>query len=80
MRNHATSDHHREHNYKVMSDDIIRFADNKGFNKFTILGHSMGARVAMTVAARYPDRIDGSISVDAAPVNESGNDAFGSFA
>lgn len=34
----------------------------------------------MTVACRHPDRIDGCISIDAAPVNESGNEAFGSFA
>lgn len=27
MRNHAASDHHSNHNYEVMSDDIIRFAD-----------------------------------------------------
>ena len=27
MRNHASSDHHAEHNYKLMSEDIIRFAD-----------------------------------------------------
>jgi hypothetical protein len=27
MRNHATSDHHDEHNYAAMSDDVIRFAD-----------------------------------------------------
>ena len=27
MRNHSTSDHHQEHNYQVMSDDVIRFAD-----------------------------------------------------
>ena len=27
QRNHATSDHHAEHNYQVLSDDIIRFAD-----------------------------------------------------
>ena len=27
MRNHAQSDHHPTHNYEVMSDDIIRFAD-----------------------------------------------------
>lgn len=27
MRNHATSDHHDEHSYELMSDDIVRFAD-----------------------------------------------------
>lgn len=27
MRNHAASDHHSTHNYNVMSDDVLRFAD-----------------------------------------------------
>ena len=80
MRNHATSDHHPAHNNQVLSDDIIRFADQQKIDKFTVLGHSMGARTAMTVACRYPDRVDGMISIDAAPVNEAGNEAFGSFA
>ena len=60
-----------------MSEDIIRFADQNAIEKFTVLGHSMGARTAMTLMGRYPDRIDGAISVDAAPVNESGNPSFG---
>lgn len=77
MRNHATSDHHSEHNYEVMSDDIIRFADQNNMDKFTVLGHSMGARATMTLMCRYPDRLDGAISVDAAPVNERGNPTFG---
>jgi esterase len=69
MRNHATSDHHQDHNYKVMSDDIMRFADQNGFDQFTVLGHSMGGRVAMTLACRFPDRLDAAISIDAAPVD-----------
>lgn len=80
MRNHSTSDHHSEHNYEVMSDDIIRFADQQNLDKFTVMGHSMGARTAMTTACRFPDRIDGVISVDAAPKNEQDLHAFGSFA
>ena len=80
MRNHATSDHHREHNYTVLSDDIIRFADQQGIDKFTAMGHSMGARTAMTLACRFPERVEGVISVDAAPVNETSRYAFGSFA
>lgn len=44
------------------------------------MGHSMGGRTAMTLAARYPERVDGCISVDAAPVNETENYKFGSFA
>lgn len=62
-----------------MSDDIIRFADKHNLEKFSLLGHSMGARTAMTLACRYPDRVDLAISVDAAPVNEQGNEIFRSF-
>lgn len=78
-RNHMSSDHHDEMNYKVLSDDVIRFADKHNINKFTILGHSLGGRTAMTLACRYPDRVDGCISVDAAPINESSNESFGEF-
>ena len=69
QRNHCSSDHHPDMNYEVLSDDIIRFADNLFLEKFTVLGHSMGGKTAMTVACRYPDRVDGVISVDSAPVS-----------
>ena len=71
LRNHNESDFHPEMNYNVLSDDIIRFADKEGLEKFTLLGHGLGGRTAMTVACRYPERVDGLISLDAAPVNGS---------
>ena len=76
LRNHATSGHHPEHNYDVISEDVIRFADQHGLKKFTILGHSMGGRTAMVTACKYPDRVDGCISIDSAPVDESGPSAL----
>lgn len=79
LRNHAESNHHSEMNYTVLSDDIIRFADEQQLEKFTILGHSLGGRTSMAVACRFPDRIDGVISIDSAPINESGNKAFSTF-
>jgi esterase len=79
MRNHARSDHHAEHNYSVMADDIIRFADQQNLDKFTLLGHSMGGRTSLNAVARYPDRVEAAISVDAAPVDESYRHRFGSF-
>ena len=33
----------------------------------------------MTTACRFPDRVDGVISVDSAPVDESGRPAFFAF-
>ena len=62
-----------------MSEDIIRFADKERINNFTLLGHSMGARTAMTLYTMFSERIDGVISIDAAPVNEVDNLGFGSF-
>ena len=50
-----------------MSNDIIRFADQQGFKTFTLMGHSMGGRCVMTTACLNPERVDGVISVDAAP-------------
>ena len=58
-------------NYEVLSDDVIRFADQNNLEKFTILGHSMGGKTAMTVACRFPDRVDGVISLDSAPIDVS---------
>ena len=69
-----------EHNYNVLSDDVIRFADQQKLDRFTVMGHSMGGRTAMTLACRFPDRVDGCISVDAAPQNEQDLYKFGSFA
>lgn len=57
-------------NYIVMSDDIIRFADKMKLEKFTIMGHSLGGRTAMTTACRFPERVDGVISIDSAPKDE----------
>ena len=79
LRNHAASDHHSEMDYQVICDDLLRFADKQGLQKFDVLGHSLGGRTAMTMACKHPDRVDGVISVDSAPIDESGNNMFGSF-
>ena len=79
MRNHAHSDHHKEHTYALLADDVIRFADQQQIDRFDVLGHSMGGRTACEMVARYPDRVDGCISIDAAPVDETNNPHFGSF-
>ena len=72
MRNGLFSDGHNENSYEIFADDIIRFADKQGLDKFDVLGHSMGGRTSQTIACKYPDRIDGCISLDAAPVKIGG--------
>ena len=70
MRNHYESDWHNEMNYRALSEDVIRFADERCIDTYTIMGHSLGGRSAMYVARRYPDRVDSLIVIDTAPVNE----------
>ena len=43
------------------------------------MGHSLGGKTAMTLACRYPERVESVISVDAAPNDDSGNDLYSSF-
>jgi len=52
-----------------MAEDVIRYADTKNVNKFSILGHSTGGKIAMILAMLYPKRINGIIVIDAPPKN-----------
>ncbi len=54
-------------NYKAMVDDVIAWMDEQGIGRGTILGHSMGGKVAMLLACRHPERVERLIVVDIAP-------------
>lgn len=64
LRNHGKSPHSPIHNYSVMADDIAEFMDNEGILSCALIGHSMGGKVAMEFAGRYPDRVDKLIVAD----------------
>jgi esterase len=53
--------------YRELADDVMRYADEHRLERFTLLGHSMGAKTAMAIATLYPKRMDGVIVVDAPP-------------
>lgn len=72
LRNHGTSFHAEPFTYKTMTDDLNFLIDNlpESIPKdegFIILGHSMGAKVAMIHALRHPDQVKGVVSVDNIP-------------
>ncbi|KAJ5115286.1 hypothetical protein NUU61_001045 [Penicillium alfredii] len=69
LRNHGQSFHAPEHNYSVMAEDVQEFIQQQKLEKCVLVGHSMGAKAAMTVALRSPERVSALIPVDNAPVN-----------
>lgn len=67
MRNHGHSPHHQDVSLSAMSQDVLHYLECKGLEKVHLLGHSMGARVAMFLAMNCPHRVDKLIVVDMAP-------------
>lgn len=67
LRNHGHSPHVGVMNYAVMAQDVREFCEEQGLHAPDVLGHSMGGKVAMALAARYPDAIEKLLVVDIAP-------------
>ena len=71
LRNHGKSGHAKEMNYTVMSEDVIGYMNNNNITQANVIGHSMGGKVAMTLALNFKDRIKKIIVADISPVSYS---------
>ncbi len=67
LRNHGQSPHSAEMSYETMVADVLGWLDAHGLAKVTLLGHSLGGKVAMALACRHPDRVEHLAVVDIAP-------------
>lgn len=67
MRNHGQSPHAIEHTYEAMAGDLYDFVEQQNFNRAIFLGHSMGGKVCMFFANRYPQKVSKLIVADIAP-------------
>ena len=67
LRNHGKSPHSETFDYASMADDIVALMDAEGMSSANLLGHSMGGKVAMNLASRFPERVTKLIVVDIAP-------------
>ena len=67
QRNHGRSPHSDEFSYSVLVQDLLDFANEHKLSQFFLLGHSMGGKVAMQFACKYPERLLGLVVVDIAP-------------
>jgi len=64
LRNHGKSPRDEEHNYRVMAEDISEFLDRNFLFEAHVLGHSMGAKVAMYLALEYSGKVKSLIAAD----------------
>lgn len=68
LRNHGESFHADEMNYSVMADDVLHLTQSLAIDRCHVLGHSMGGKVAMTLAAKNPALLERLVVADIAPV------------
>jgi len=59
-----------------MSDDIIRFMDEKKITLATIGGHGYGAKVAAATAINNLDRFTGVIQLEGGPLDHKYHEAW----
>jgi esterase len=67
LRNHGQSPHSEVFNYDAMADDLAHLLAKQNITKPLLIGHSMGGKVLMNFANRYPSIAQALIIVDIAP-------------
>ncbi|OMP96751.1 esterase [Raoultella terrigena] len=69
MRNHGLSPRDPQMTYAAMAQDLLDTLDDLQLEKATFIGHSMGGKAVMALSALAPERIDGLVAIDIAPVD-----------
>jgi len=69
QRGHGDSDPAPDDDYRVapMADDVAAFAGSLRLDRFALLGHSMGGRIAIQYAAAHAARLERLVIVDIGP-------------
>lgn len=67
LRNHGRSPHAAEMSYAAMIADVLAWMDGQAIKRASLMGHSMGGKVAMLLACRHPERVEKLYVVDVAP-------------
>ena len=69
QRNHGRSPFAETHSFNDLRNDLQDFFEKHKIEKATILGHSMGGKVAMWFAADFPEKVEKLVIADIAPKN-----------
>lgn len=68
LRNHGLSERAGEMTYQAMAEDVLETLELEGIDRFVVIGHSMGGKVAMMLTALAPERVEKLVVIDMAPV------------
>ncbi|MEZ9231901.1 alpha/beta fold hydrolase [Vibrio amylolyticus] len=68
LRNHGLSFHSNTHDYQSMAMDVVQLLNHLELSHVTLIGHSMGGKVAMKIAEISPESLNKLIILDMAPV------------
>ena len=67
QRNHGQSPQVDQHDYNLLTEDLHDFITAHQIEQPIIIGHSMGGKVAMNFAIKYPNKLSKLIVVDIMP-------------
>lgn len=67
LRNHGKSFHSDEFSYEIMAQDVFDYCKANNIEKFSLIGHSMGGKVAMQVAVNQLNNVEKLIIADISP-------------
>ena len=67
LRNHGSSPHHDAMDYPLMAADVEKFFAAQKIESASVIGHSMGGKVAMQFALDFSARVNKLVVVDMAP-------------
>jgi len=73
LRNHGRSPHAPSMDLSALAADVREFMDAQGLESAALVGHSLGGKVAMTLALETPARVSRLAVVDIAPTTYTSN-------
>ena len=78
LRNHGGSPWSQGMTYEAMADDVAALVERTG-PPACIIGHSMGGKVAMVLALKYPELVEKLVVVDISAIRHTFSPFFGYF-